>query len=222
LSIEGLSSDNNPLLASLQEKLESLTGLFDELEQKVLGIETASNEATSSAIAQTTNTDTNTNALLITDTLNVSGNSIFDNLALTGSLQLAGLNISQELDSSTINHQSSTILSFSGSIFLNGLEIDKSGNVTVNGNLTAEKVHFNGLSLQGKSNAAISGTTTIRQGETEVEVTTTMLKESSKVLLTPATPTPVALKEKSTDGKFTIVLPAPSEKDVKVNWVIVN
>jgi len=102
---------------------------------------------------------------------------------------------------------------------LNGkIKIDTDGNFVSKAEVTAKKFNVDTSDVLSAS----LGTLTIKAGQTQAVATTSALTKNSKIFATPID-TPVAVSTSQTnDDTLTIKLAKPSNKDIKVNWWIVN
>ena len=69
-----------------------------------------------------------------------------------------------------------------------------------------------------------AGISQIAQGETQVIVETSLVKENSIILVTPegAHEYPLGIADKTTGEGFTVVTPHNAEENIQFNWLLIN
>jgi hypothetical protein len=96
--------------------------------------------------------------------------------------------------------------------------IDTDGNLTVKETVKAKQFEVDKTDAQSAS----AGRVKIEAGDIKIKINTTAIKSSSLIFAT-SVGTPVAIGTKYVDDDvFEIVLPRALEKDLEVNWWIVN
>ena len=207
------SSTSSSIPVASSEGIFALSNLSDQitdLEKQLLTLST--NNSLSSQDAT------------ISGTLSVFGNTMLNNLGITGNLT-AGVMTIQGLDTTgqaSINTVGALKLQDQGAgglDILNGkIKVDTSGNFISTASVTAKKFNVDTRDVLSAS----LGTITIKAGQTQAVATTSALTKNSKIFATPQdTPVPVSTK-KTGENTFIIKIANPQSEDLKVNWWIVN
>ena len=210
-------------VASISSQLRKIDDLSKQLAdlQKQLPLLTVL--TASSSASMLSNTDAT-----ISGTLSVLGKTLLSDIGVTGKLT-AGLLTIDGMDSSS-GTAAASINTLSGplklqSLALGGLDIlsgkvtiDTNGNIQTSGIVTAKKYNVD----TSDSASASVGEATLPAGQTRVEVKTSAITDTSKIFATPKKlPIPV-----STDitGKqtFEIDIKEPLQKNLQIDWWVVN
>ncbi|KKQ66683.1 MAG: N-acetylmuramoyl-L-alanine amidase, partial [Candidatus Daviesbacteria bacterium GW2011_GWA2_38_24] len=107
---------------------------------------------------------------------------------------------------------SSLVDLFNGSVI-----IDKDGNIKTKGVLSVQKVEVSNES---------AGTGTIEKGKIQVTISTQLLTENSKIIITPKKPIGIAVTDQVIEDtglkNFTVEISEPLDEDLKFDWWIVD
>ncbi|HZQ29812.1 MAG TPA: hypothetical protein VFA93_01905 [Patescibacteria group bacterium] len=103
--------------------------------------------------------------------------------------------------------------------FLNGkVLIDKTGDVTVQNKITAQKVEASEFS----TNKA-AGSSVLPANTASVDVTAPNANSTARILITPTSLTDKVLTvTKKTDGKFTVSVKQTDPVDINFDWFVLN
>lgn len=104
------------------------------------------------------------------------------------------------------------------------------GDIVTKGSLTAKSIDTDKLNVtvataeEATGSAVLSasaGTITIEAGETSITVKTSSLTQKSLIFVTPDSPVAIGSKKTGSDS-FVITLAQPANKDIQVNWWVVD
>ncbi len=237
--IEEATNDTEAVIASLQDRISALEGLFENnMSTNSAMLFTESSTATVSANIARSITDTEVifdKKLISEDDLTILGNLSTTDLSVTGSISSGLLTINGFNDEMAT--PSATISTLTGILELqhdgmNGIEfvagkvgIDVNGNVLVregdvdieNGNLVLRKGSIKGSSSIRGINVQVT------QGETELQVIFDDINDTAEYAISvlPSWFTNVIVEEKTIDG-FKIKFANPAPADARVDWLIIE
>jgi hypothetical protein len=216
--------------ASISLVRDSIASLQNDIEMKLTSPDIMM--ATGSATLATINvSDTTSTKKLVAEEVTVS-----TSLKSLGSTTLGATTIAGDLTvDGTFTITNGNTINSIDTLYLQSSTLSKlvdffSGLVTIDntGTIKAQFVTANQLQvISGKS----SGTGTIRAGFSTVDISTNVVKSTSRILITPnaAITTPLAVTAKveqnkttNTNGKFTVSLPYATTQDIHFDWLIIN
>ena len=169
----------------------------------------------------------NVNDATVSGTLSVLGRATFNDVGITGKLNIGMMAINGLNDDgfAEINTVAGPLKLQSHGLFgldiLNGkVTIAENGNMKVDGEVTLKKLNIDTTDVASAS----LGTATIISGQSAVTVTTTAVTAKSRIFVTPITKytEPLSIGTQTAGDSFTVELPSPATKNVKFNWWIVN
>ena len=156
----------------------------------------------------------------ISNTNRGSSQKIFKNVEVTG-------------QSTLVSDSNNDTLTFAEG---SGIDITTTaGTDTITISSTGSSVAFSAVTAGTNTNALLigtggslgvtgAGTITLKKGQTKIFVPTALITEKSQVLVTPDTIISggVAVTKKEPGKGFTVEIAAPENKDVTVDWLLVN
>ncbi len=238
LKAEGQATQNN--LTSLTNKVASLeASLSLQASQSAFLTDMLNNnplfgfQASSSAELGLDKLDVN--KVTVTGTLDVVGRATFEDVGITGKVNLGLMSITGMDDDgyAVINTSTKPLKLQSHGLYgldiLDGkVKIAQNGDITTEGAITAKTVNTLKLNVAADTTSSPSailstsaGTILIPAGQTSIDVNTTALTPKSLIFATPDQAIGIGAKAKDSNT-FTIKLPQAQLTNLKVNWWIVN
>ncbi len=230
-SLLGLETGSEaPGIAAMAEKISNAYDDFVRFTES-LGLSATTNENGESVLA--VNSD-----MTVTGKTSLSSANVLDTLtvgmleidAATNSVNVLGASCYNE-DTNSHNKELCEAQSMklqanrTGNIDLfNGqIVIEPNGDVIIHGVLQAEEIISNEYNVA--SDAEITGTASLNQGISEVEVKTPMVNEKSRIFITPTTKTngqQLFVKTKITGNSFIVASENPAIENIEFDWWILN
>jgi len=226
-------------LSDIPQQVASLSAQMNKLDD--LSIRLSLLEKLLPSVSASTSGLLNNTDATISGKLSVLGKTLLSDVGITGKLNMGLLTIDGIGDDHTatpaasLNTLSGPLKlqspSLGGIDILNGkVTIDTSGNLTVNGKITAKTIRADEADL-GKVNikedntaSASVGEATIPAGQTSVVVKTAAVTDTSHIFTSPdeALDFSIGIIDKKPGQSFTAAIPKPVDKDIKFSWWIVN
>lgn len=232
--IASLTTDPLPQVSALADELLDAIDRIDSLETRTLTLE----DEVASLSARITDSvlgvnDASTSASLLAtnsatlDELIVSGNTTLNDLGVIGTITTGMLTIEglDSLNEAAINTLAGPLKL--QSLALNGVEImgdkiviDTNGNITVQGEVTVEKISID----TSDESAASAGKAELPAGDLEIVIDTTAVSEDSLIFVTATslTNTTLAVTDQTVGESFTVSIPQTQTSDLQFNWWIVG
>jgi len=213
-----LMLDKKDEVASEEADLASLTDRVSFIEQLLLGAKPASAAEQDTSQENTVDVDTK-----VLENLTVTGKTNVFDLGVVGDITAGQIVIrgnEAEINSlgSALEIQSEATAPVE--IMAGKVTIDTKGSLNVKETIKAKKYEVDTT----EEESATIGEYTMKAGETEVEIETTSVTESSRIFLTPTIETDLqlAVVEKIRGKSFKVKVTRELDKDISFNWWIVN